>query len=791
MPVLSRILASQIFWVALLPSLAAQQQFQIDVAPVGQPLLTVDIDGDSLPDLLTSQDEQLVLYRNLGHGRYAAPLTISPPGLRLSWRIAAGDFDGDSDVDFIAIAAWNLSMPANEVYLLAQNNLSFTATVIGQLPTTGNVSPLFVRALDLEGDGDMDVVVGGQGGPLSSQAVLQNNGGGAFTNVTTQWLAGIGFVGHEVIDIDVDGDGLRDLFYGTATGGSRVLRNAGTHFVDETAMRLGGLVYYHGLVAGDVDGDGDTDVMAMSTTLLLRNQGGTFAPAPFPAIPGLAYAWALLDVEGDGDLDACIVDSSTGQSFFTINNGNGTFGAPTVGPILPTDTGNMTLIAMDQDGDGDQDLMLFGRKIAQMFGDGAGNFVARQWSPDLPQQSGIAADIDGDGDLDLFTATAQLRYEQNGRYSVHPTSGPSELPLFPGQIGDVDGDGDLDIVTNAVYLNDGAGNFTVNPASGFPGNSFGTGTLADIDQDGDLDIVAIFGPPLSTSIVLYVNNGSGTFSVGPTLSTGPAFRLSIADANADGRPDIVVIPLFSAGSRVLLNTSGGIVTMQLPPSSASRAEFAQFGGSALPDLILFDGSMRIFRQQAGGFVEVTASTLPAGFTGFAAIGDYDGDGDLDFVGTDLLENDGSGNFTLVRAGFPSAPTTLADLDGDRDLDAITTTGVYFNRERQLLVSTPAKIGQSIHLEISSRPGRASLDFAMLGLAFSSRSFGLQGPLGLLFVDAPLVTQLLPIPNVAGELSYDIPLPNQQGLIGLEVHMQTLHGNPYSIGLGNLAIVKIE
>ncbi len=788
MPVLQR----TILCTTVLASLAAQEPFLVDVTPAGRGAAVADIDGDGLVDLLSVQDTQLVLYRNAGSGRYAEPLVISPPGLRLSWRVGVADFDGDGDADVVAIEEYDSGTPGNDVYLLTQQNLTFTSTVIGQLATQFSVAPNFVHVMDLENDGDQDVVASGYGAPLTSQIVLRNNGGGGFTDVTAQWA--LPFNGITALELDVDGDGLQDLFCVSALQGTRVIRSTGTGFVDETAARITGLYYCNDAVAGDVDGDGDADVLTVGTLGgdLLLNQGGMLVSAStavFPATPAGVVAPALVDVDGDGDLDACVVDHSTGQFTFLHNNGAGTFAAPVSGPTVTPDGGNPTLVAFDHDRDGDQDLLFFDRRVALLIGDGVGNFTEREVSQTVIQHAGFAVDLDGDGDRDLLGSSSFAFYEQNNRWREVSTG---SLPLQPAsldQIGDIDGDGDLDILTDDVYRNNGAGSFSVGPASGLPSPLNGSAAFADFDLDGDLDVALLSGGLTNAQVVIYSNNGTGTFTAGATIAAPGAIRCQVAHVDADRRPDVVLVRLLN-GSEALRNTSGGWVSRPLPAGILIDPEFAQFGGSAEPDLLLHGTTLRVYRWQGGSYVDVTAAVLPSVISR-GTVGDYDDDGDLDIVGTSLLTNDGTGGFTQRPIALREAPASLADVDGDGDLDALSTTGVNWSRERHVEVQAAPKIGRSLELLISSRPGRALGDFAVLGMAFTSRPVGLQSPFGLLFVDQPRTTLFLPLPNGSGEQGLSLPIPNNQGLIGLEVHLQTLHGNASWVALGNLAITTVE
>ena len=211
------------------------------------------------------------------------------------------------------------------------------------------------------------------------------------------------------------------------------------------------------LAIGDVDGDGDEDLVMgnLPNSQLYLNQGaGTFVDGSagrLPAASGVTDV-ELADVDGDGDLD--LVFGITRRSLLFLNDGTGVFQNATAGR-LPSFMNTEAVAMGDIDGDGDLDMLAGTLQRDGLFeNDGSGVFT--NVSPRLPSTAMftygvVLADLDGDGDLDAFTGgtgPASLYVNDGGGTFVGATR---RLPAGLRQTravaaGDVDGDGDSDVI---------------------------------------------------------------------------------------------------------------------------------------------------------------------------------------------------------------------------------------------------------------------------------------------------------------------------------------------------------
>ncbi len=238
---------------------------------------------------------------------------------------------------------------------------------------------------DLDGDGDLDAVVGNYWGPL---LYLENTGTAlapAFTQRTglDNPFDGMTFNGKHPTLADLDGDGDQDAVFTDSSGNVRYLENTGTAAAPEFTERTGGTNPFSGTSLGyggaatlaDLDGDGDLDaVLSMRYGSLgyLENTGTALAPAftqrtgldnPVDGIDfGSFKAPTFTDMDGDGDLDL-IVGARDGKLHFFENTG--TAAAPVfvsrTGEDNPFDSFDLgdghrsTPTFADLDGDGDLD----------------------------------------------------------------------------------------------------------------------------------------------------------------------------------------------------------------------------------------------------------------------------------------------------------------------------------------------------------------------------------------------------------------------------------------------------
>ncbi|MCJ8164036.1 VCBS repeat-containing protein [Pontibacter sp. E15-1] len=245
--------------------------------------------------------------------------------------------------------------------------------------------------------------------------------------------------------------------------------------------------------------------------------------------------------------------------------------------------------------------------------------------------------------------------------------------LGPGiAVGDVTGDGLDDFYVGGSAGKDGGlfvqlpdGTFTLTPGklpSGKAGEDMGV-LFFDADNDGDLDLYAASGsyefeagtPQLQDQ--LYLNDGKGNFTANPAaLPTLTSSKSSVraADYDKDGDLDLFVAGRVVPGSypvapeSYILRNDGGRftnVTASVSPElqhlgMITDALWSDFNGDGAVDLVVVGEWLPItfFQNINGTFKNVTAGTGIAAQTGWwnsLAAGDFDNDGDIDYVAGNL------------------------------------------------------------------------------------------------------------------------------------------------------------
>ena len=495
---------------------------------------------------------------------------------------------------------------------------------------------------------------------------------------------------------DFDGDGDLDLFVGT--GGvhepeARLYFNDGTGHLERGACEALPVFYLNAFAIGDLDGDGDLDLLANHrvggsfyderTDAYLNDGAGAFAPRA----TGLARVgydrFDLADVDGDGDLDLLTVGGQDPE--LHLNDGTGAFGAPPANPFRLEYSRYRYAEFADLDGDGDADVIASdaGQYRADCLvyrNDGAGAFTLEQthpaetdaWSPIVR-----AADVDGDGRLDLVTLAEGIgdyafAYFRKGagphEYSAAVSLGAGGDYVGDYELVDLTGDGAPDLIAlveingrliTRVFANDGRGGFAEELPPAFADMRPEAVRCADVDGDGRADaLVSGRYGDYDVELRLYRGRGDGTFAREPGLPlravSGGGRALALADVDGDGREDLFAFGHFDHDD-----------------------DWDQ-SVSAAGQLYRNDGR--------GGYTAAAEGfDVPAGGHNWASLGDLDGDGDADLVhgGNDrtsvgLWTNNGWGDFARAYgAGLPRAddvPHALLDVDGDGDLD-VAVAGV--------------------------------------------------------------------------------------------------------------------
>ncbi len=305
----------------------------------------------------------------------------------------------------------------------------------------------------------------------------------------------------------------------------------------------------------------------------------------------------------------------------------------------------------------------------------------------------VHGDLDGSGGVTLPDYAA----------FVDCTTGPHGDPAPPGCAPvDFDADTDVDLLDFGTFQRV----FGVTHGMLFPNREFGVGdgprsvAVGDLNGDGNLDLAV--ANRSSDNISVLLNRGNGIFGddVLYGVGDGPT-SLSVGDLDGDGDLDIAatntgIPPDFSDSVSVLLNHGDGTFAdhvtygVEVAPRSVAVGDLDGDGDLDLAVANESSGNVSVLLNYGDGTFAVGVSHGVGDEPSSVAIGDLDGDGYLDLAVANsgypdgytvsVLLNSGDGTFAddlLYGVGPNPTSVAIGDLDGDGDLDlAVVNSGAF-------------------------------------------------------------------------------------------------------------------
>ncbi|MBX2958769.1 MAG: T9SS type A sorting domain-containing protein [Flavobacteriales bacterium] len=379
---------------------------------------TNDIDGDGDIDVFSSLylSDIVFGYENIGGGIMSLPRLLSISSNTVS-SIYSSDLDGDGDMDV-------LSATFGDNKIAWYENLGGGSFGLQKIISTNVKGPRGVHAADLNGDGYIDVLsASGNDDKIAWYENLGNGvfGSQQFINIpdldgnSSNGVNGNADDPTSVYAIDLDGDGdidvLSSSFRDDKIAWYENLGNGvfGSQQIITTIADFAQFVF-----AIDIDGDGDADVISASSgdkkiAWYENLGGGTFGIQRIISTNTITleniYA---IDLDGDGDVDVLSASFNDDKIAWYENLGGGNFGVQKI--ISTSADGPRFVYASDLDGDGDADVIsasAWDDKIAWYENLGGGNFgVQKIISTNADDAECLfAEDIDGDGDIDILSGS--------------------------------------------------------------------------------------------------------------------------------------------------------------------------------------------------------------------------------------------------------------------------------------------------------------------------------------------------------------------------------------------------
>ncbi len=677
-------------------------------------LLTADVNGDGIPDLVVTDNDGSTVDILLGNGDGTFSAEANPPASENPIWIAAGDFNGDGKTD-LAVEEYDGSI---SIFL---GNGDGTFAAAGTVPAVPIGSP--ITTADFNGDGNLDLAVAVGG---TAVTILTGNGDGTFNSPSSgQNPASTPVTSIQVADFNQDG--AADVVLTDENGNATVVLNNGSGSLSESFLALTvSPPYYLAVGVGDINGDGYPDLAGAgyyqaTLSILLTEPTETASATASISVAGVGQHLVNASYAGNsnytssasGSIPLWGISPAT-TTTLTLSSGGTpatsvppgtvvTFTATVTAGTNPVTTGNV--IFCDASASSCTDIHLLGTvaltnggtaTFKYVPGPGAYSYKAEfvQNGYGLGSSSAILPLTVGPAPAPVYSNTTAITESGfPGDYSLTATVvgfGGSASPT--GNVSFLDTSFGNNVLATAPLGTGTAGIGWLISQTPAAGNNLLSEVQGDFNGDGIPDLAVLWTNANSTNnsntaaVTILFGNGDGTFTAGPTtqstITSDLQYFMIGGDFNGDGKADLALLSYsisanFSDSVTTFLGKGDGTFTISAPSTVYNQGSV---GGDFLSGSMVaadFNGDGKLDLAVVGDYINSGGVTVVLGngdgtFTaaganldlnadfGLIATGDFNGDGIPDLVATNYFGPGGATIFLGKGDGtFAATATPLA------------------------------------------------------------------------------------------------------------------------------------